>query len=414
MDDKVKIVTVDNDEVSRRDLAFMLKSDSGIDLAAEIGQFKTAYSVIKKSRPQIVILNLSPSEDEALQLADRISATLPGTILFVTSTDSKPESIIRAMRAGAREFFTLPLKRDQVINAVNSVARHTQADGQAAGNSSRIYTIFGAKGGIGSTTVATNLAITLKQQSGKNVILVDLNKKPGNLALFLNLEPKYTIVDIVNHLSEIDTKMLKNHLPVHSSGVHLLAAPPQIEKAESVQGTHIEQILALLREIFEFIILDVDFSFNDVTISALDESDTILTLSSLDVPGIYNTKRCLDLFKKMGYDEDKVRLVVNRYSPNNGSDVNVLERLLNYSVFWRIPNISYSHVIASINQGRPISQMMPRSDLTANLNELTNKLISENGSVPHFNPKNRLESAFQKLFTLTAMMQNGTAKTVKS
>ena len=245
-------------------------------------------------------------------------------------------------------------------------------------------TVFGAKGGIGTTTIATNLAVSLSEHTKKDVIIVDLNLKFGNAALFLNVKPRYSIIDVAKNISNIDIKLLKNSLPKHASGVSLLASPLNLEESESINSDHVEQILGLLRDMFDYVIIDSNGDFDEVNIKAFDESDTILTISNLELPCIYNTKRSLGLFQRMGFNQDKVLLILNRYSANNGFTNDALEKSFEYPTFWRIHNQPYSNILNSLNQGIPISQMMPRSKLSTNVFELACKLNGEDKE----NPKN--------------------------
>ncbi len=381
MDNQINVIIIDENEESRKHIKGILNRIHRLNIE-EAGDFDNGLKSIKKVKPDITILNLFPSEENALNLARKITLNYPETVLFVTAPQAAPDIIIQAMRAGAREFLMQPLNKDELIEAVNSIIRSKKQKSDKI-SKGKIITVHGAKGGVGTTTIATNIASVLSKYEKKDVILFDLNLKLGNSALFFDVKPQYSIIDVANNIDNIDTTLFKNTLPTHSSGVRILIGPSRIEEAESINATHIEQILSLFRDIFEFIIIDTNSVFDEVNIKALDEADTILTVSTLDVPSIYNTRRCLDLFQRMGYDKEKVLLILNRYSTFDEIDVKVIEKTVDYPIFWRIPNQSYSQILKSINAGTPISLMMPRSKISMSFLDIAKSL---NGS--HVNPQN--------------------------
>jgi len=378
MAEQISVVIIDADEESRQSTKILLKEMQQVKIVAEAIDLSRGYDSVKANQPTIVILDLFPTVDHALKLAARITQNFPQTTLFVASSQTIPEVIIRAMRAGAREFLAKPFNKDELVNAVNSVIRWQCQKMAEGGSGGKMLAIFGVKGGVGTTTIATNLAVNLAEHSKKSVILVDLNLQFGNAALFLNIRPEYTILDVANHLKDLDSNLLKSVLPKHSSGVWLLAGPNRVEEAEAITATHLEQILKLLRSVFGYIISDTNDVLDELTLKALDESNLILTVFTRDLPAIYNARRCLDVFQHMGYDHDKVLLIMNRYASNNGIAGEELEKSINYPVFWRVPNHDYAKVVSSINQGIPIAIMTPRSKISLSFNKLAEHL---NGGV---------------------------------
>lgn len=364
MAEKINVIIIDTDENSRRFIKEQLKNLQQIKVTAEGMDFSKAYDLVKKNKPTVLILDLYPNIDHALKVAEKITHSFPQITLFVTSTDARPEIIIQAMRSGAREFLSKPIDKDEFTQAVQNVIRmqHRKMAGEDSGG--KIITIFGMKGGVGATTIATNTAVTLAKHTNKSVILLDLNLQLGNAALFLNVQTKYSIVDIANNLEELDPQLLKEVLPKHSSGVHVLTGPLRIEEAESVTGNQFDQILSILKTNFDYVIIDGNKVIDELTLKAFDESESILMVLTVDLPAIYNARRCLEVFQRMGYEKKKVSLIVNRYNASNATELEELEKSIKYSVFWKIPNQDYATVISSVNQGIPISSMTPRSKMS--------------------------------------------------
>lgn len=397
MTEQITTLIIDGDDGSRQFLKTLLRETRWIHLVAESGNLDRGYDLARQHKPAVVILNLTPVIDHALKVAQKITQNLPQTTLVITSAETKPELIIKAMRAGAREFLPQPLNRDDLLKALKNVRWKSQSITQDDGGG-QVLTVFGVKGGVGTTTVATNLAVKLATLSEKDVVLVDLNLQLGNSALFLNVKPKYSIVDIANNIEEIDPAVIKNLLPKHPSGVYLLKGPPRIEEAESIRAGHIDQIVHLLKAIFSFVVIDTNDIFDELTLKILDESDFILTVFTAELPAVYNTRQCLEIFEKMHYSREKVRLIMNRSSSNRGLAFHEMEKTLDYPVFMEVPNLDYDTIVHSLNQGVPISILKPRSKLSGSFERLAAHFNGHGPSEPGQQVGARTLNPFKKLF----------------
>jgi pilus assembly protein CpaE len=379
MEDRTNIVVIDLDEISCRVTQAILQEMPGIDVHAETQDFAKGLDLIKQRSPEIVILNIFPDQDSVFETAKKISQGFPESDLFITSRQADSIVVIRAMRAGAREFISQPVKKDELITAVSKAVQRKKRVKHDKSCKSKVITLFGAKGGVGTTTICTNMATSLSLLTKKDVIILDLNLQFGCAALLLNTKIKYTVFDIVKNIDHIDLTVIKKLLPKSDAGVSILAPPHELESADLITGEHVEQVIMLMRKIYDYIIIDASQGFDDVTIKAMDESDRVLIISSLDVPTIFNTKRCLNLFQKMGYSEEKVSLVINRHSPLDDINFPSIEKVYDYPVFWRLPNQEDESVLTSINKGIPISQWMPNAKISQNITKLVRNF---NGAIP--------------------------------
>jgi pilus assembly protein CpaE len=376
MTEGITVFLIDADDTSHRAAKNLLTDIQWITIAGESMDPSLALGSVRQVKPAVVIVNLYPAVDELLGLAEKITHSLPDTTLFVTSADKDPETIIRAMRSGAREFLPQPLDREDLMEAFTKVrlSSHRATEGVSRG---KVISIFGMKGGVGTTTIAINLAVNLTQQMERRVILLDLNLQLGNAPLFLNMKPKYSIADIAGNIEDMDPVTLKGILPRHSSGMYLLAGPPHPEQADLVRERHLDRILAFLRSMFDFIIIDTTNILRELTLRALDESEIILAVFTDDLASVYNARQCLDIFQRMNYGDDKVRLVMNRGISDRGIPRQDVEKSINYKIFWNIPNEKYPTVLSSLNQGIPISIFKPRSKLSASFRDLAEHLDRE-------------------------------------
>jgi len=369
MTENIRVVIIDADDDSHRVTKDLLKEIPRVTVAGESLDPSRGYDLVRQVKPTVVILNLYPAIDQALRLAEKITHNTPHVTLFVTSSDKNPETIIMAMRSGAREYLSQPLKREELAAAFNKLrmSSHWMSEGVSDG---KVVSVFGAKGGVGTTTIATNLAVTLAEQMKRKVILVDLNLQLGNTALFLNIKPKYSIVDIAENIEDLDPMVLKGVLPRHTSGIYLLSGPSRPERADSIGGSHLDRILTFLRSMFDFVVVDTAHALDELTLKALDESEIILLVFTDDLAAIYNARQCLDVFQRMDYSQDKVKLVMNRGYSNRGFSAKDVKKSINHPVFWKIPNQDYPTVLSSLNQGIPISSFKPNSKVSASFREL--------------------------------------------
>jgi len=385
MGEQTTIVIIDANENSRKFARALLSEISWAKIDAEATDLIHGYEMVKQYKPAIVIMSLCPDTDRALKLAEKIIKDSPKTTIFVTAPEAKPEVIIRAMRAGAREFLSVPLNKDELLNAVRNANRRRNYRLMDEGNSGNVFTVFGVKGGVGTTTVAINLAVQIAKNPDRSVVLVDLNLQFGNAALFMNLPPKHSVVDVANNIEDLNPKSLKSLLPKHSSGVHVLTGTKRMEEAESIRANHLDQVFTLLKSTFDYIVVDVDDVLDELTLKVLEETDKIITVTTLDLPAIYNSRQCLDIFQRMGFDQDKVRLLINRKTANPSITLQDLEKSLDYPVSWKIPNQDYTTVLKAVNQGVPLSIIKPDSKLSLSFEYLAASL---NGGAPAVNNGN--------------------------
>ena len=378
----IPIVLIDLNEQSRISIEGVLNEIDGVAVHAEGKDLGKTLSLVRQVKPDIVILNLYPEVERALNTAKKVMQNFPDLVLFVTAGEATSEIILKSMRAGAREFLTQPIRKEEIISAVEKIVKmHTEVSSSKL-SESKVISTFGTKGGVGTTMVATNVATSLAEHTRKEVVIVDLNLQYGTAALLMNIKPKYTILDVAQHLDRIDVSLLNKMLPKGTGGVSFLANPFRIEDVENITSGHVERILLLLRTLFDYIIVDTHAMLDDITIKALDESDHILLVSNSDVPSIFHAKRCLELFQRMEYNREKLLLVFNRYNGLEDMNPAAIEKLLNYPIFWRLPNHDYQGILASINKGIPISKMLPGAKLSQSLHKMILHFNGKTNSLP--------------------------------
>jgi pilus assembly protein CpaE len=288
-----------------------------------------------------------------------------GGVVIVISPTKDPELILRAMRAGAREF-VLESDHEELKLAVRSQAQVTET---VDGNGS-VITIFGAKGGVGCTTIASNLAGAL-QAAGGRVCIIDLDFHLGDVLSFMDVAGNYSITDVLQNMGRLDRELLESSMMRHPSGVNVLAQSGKMEEAEHIKGSDIGNLLIFLRKHYNFVLLDGVKGFDEISLAALDGSQHVLMVLTQDVPAVRNGQRCLELFNRLGYDQTKVKLILNRYQKSSKITLEVVADTLKVGVSHSIAN-DFVSVIDAINRGLLLRDAAPRARLTQDIQGLVN------------------------------------------
>jgi pilus assembly protein CpaE len=298
------------------------------------------------------------------------------------------------MMAGAREFLAKPFSLDELIESVRHVHQLAQqsrrvttevhvvhsSSGHARNRKASVISTFSLKGGVGRTTVASNLAVAIRNlHPDKEVAIVDGNLLHGDQGVVLNTTEQKSIADIVRNFHNLDRDLVMDILITHSSGVKLLAAPPDAQSGEQVTGEHMRQILNHLTVMFDYVIVDTRPSFDEVTLTLLDHSDKILLLLNLELTAIKGAKQYLELSDLLGYDNDRISLVINRSTLQAGIPVDDVGGSLRGDIIARLPDEPLP-VLRSINEGVPIVQSAPMNPLSQEFNRLAATLTRATAS----------------------------------
>src|ERR1044071_5095131 len=324
------------------------------------------FQEIVSLSPNAAVISLGASPEAELRLVARIASECPRTAVICASRDSSPDTILRSIRAGARELLRLPVIPDEFKTVYRRIAEFCAEQPEAPKKRGRVVAVFSSKGGCGTTFVASNVAASLDAPT----VLVDLNLHAGDLGLFLGVEPKFSIADVVEHRERVDDSLLKSFLVPHSARLSLLAAPREADSADDIEPEHVFQVLELLRERFDYVVIDPQHTFDAITLAALDQADDILLVLTLDIPAIRSTQRALQIFDRLGYPRHKIHIVVNRFSRQIDLDLRQVERFLGERVMGYVQS-DYKTAVNSINLGKPLVESEPNSKIAAELRQIT-------------------------------------------
>ena len=296
--------------------------------------------------------------------------------IFLISSAADPSILMQAMRAGVKEFFTEPLSGVEIKEALERFKqRQIRSLGQKPLKSGNIISIFGSKGGVGTTTVAVNLAVSLAQEQSKSqVALLDMNTLFGEIPLFLEMAPKFHWGEITKDIERLDNQFLMNTLTPHKTGVQVLPSPAYLNGHVRPTPEIMSRLLALMKQMFDYIIIDAGQSTDDTSIKVLEVSDTLMLVTVLSLPCLANTNKLLRSLTELGYvPKDKIKVILNRYVKKSEISLGDAEAGIGKKLFWVVPN-DYDTSMSAINSGKPLLSLAPGASITKSFIELAKSL----------------------------------------
>lgn len=338
--------------------------------------YSEAYKKIANYQGKSILLaDLSTYKQQKLELILKVTKECKSCKVLALSDNPSVDLIIEIMRAGAKEFVPIPIIKSEFFESVNKLLSEFNETKKT--NNCKIISVFSNKGGIGKTSLATNLALELSKITKENIALIDLNFQMGDITTFLDLKPSFNISYMLENLDKINETFLLSTLERYKkTSLYVLADPPYFKQADNIQPRQITKLFNTLKETFSYIIVDAEASFEGKNIAALDNSDLVLLVSVANLPALRNTQRCLELFEKLGYDKEKVKIIINRYMENDEIKEADIEKVLSKKIYWKIPN-NYFAIMTAINKGIPVSEINDSTNIARSYKDLA-QYISDN------------------------------------
>ncbi len=320
----------------------------------------------------LLVRELAEGDEAELEAVAEMVARRGDREVFLTAPGYDAEVLMRLMRQGVREFFPQPLDHEEVRMALwRFKERRESVRGPRRSKQGRIINIFGAKGGVGTTSLAVNLAAACQtHRDGASVALMDMNLPFGEAQLFLDLAPKYHWGEVLGNISRLDATYLMSVMSRHPSGLYLLAPPSRLDDLQMATPENISKLLELMRQVFDTVVIDLGMYLDEITLKVMDISDAIVLVSVQNLPCLANVRRFLDNVRHAEAGlEDKLKIVVNRHLEESDLVVEDMEKALGLPVFWRVPN-DYKTTLSAINQGKTLLETAPKAPVTRALGDL--------------------------------------------
>jgi pilus assembly protein CpaE len=349
-----KVLVVDDDASVQRLLQFTLEQE-GYDVVVVPDGAEGLRRALDES-PSLILLDVAVRTLDGYEVATRIRAGEGAgrhVPIIMLTADKDVQGKVRALRAGADDYLVKPFHPAELLARMKSlIARFAPSDSLVGRPPmGRIHAYYGAKGGVGTTTIAINAAIAL-HGLGRRVCLVDGNLQFGDHRVFLDLGmDRKSIVDLVSAPS-MDADLVRSIVQTHDSGVDLLLAPPSPEAADHVTAGHIAQILELLAGMYDYVVVDIDKRLEDRNLMVLDVAETIFAVMTADLSCLKNVRLLLETIGHLGYEQGKLKLVLNRSNAYTGINVKSAEGALRRPIEFQIVN-EYRGAISALNTGAP-------------------------------------------------------------
>lgn len=356
---KIKILIADDIEETRNVIKKILNLESDqFEVVGEACNGEEVLTMIQRVKPDVVLMDINMPILNGLEATERITNKFPKVIVIIMSVQAESEYLKKAMFYGAKEYIIKPFNFEVLVATVkNTYDKYNeklvkQASYEEQCYDAKIITFYSSKGGVGKSVLAVNSAIAISKEATKKTLLLDLDLQFGDISMLVNQYNKKTILDIVED-GQLDTyENVKPYIYSYNENLDIVFAPRKPEAAEFVGKDSVEKLLKILKKYYELIIIDTGVNFNDTTLHALDLSETIIFVSTSEIVALKNTKLGLGVMQSLGYEKDKVKLIINRFNPNYGISKAEVEAAFKDNILAMIPEDDKT-VCISVNKGQP-------------------------------------------------------------
>ncbi|MTI68390.1 MAG: MinD/ParA family protein [Firmicutes bacterium] len=384
MAEKIRVLIADDVDDTINLIETLLSFDESIEIIGKASNGDEAIDLAFELVPDIILMDINMPGKNGLKTTDIITKKLPEVIVIMMSVQSETEYLKKAMISGAKEYIVKPFNIDTLTNTIHSAYNKEQdrknyfkkvSSDKNTTKKPRVLSVFSTKGGVGKTTIAINTAISIKRQTEDKVVVMDLDLEFGDASLMFDITPTKTITDLIEDISDLNIDILEEYLMEDSSGVKLLSAPIKPEYADYINPEHIKIIIKVLKEKYKYIIIDTPTNFEEVTLTALDISDKLFFISTMDIPSVKNMKLGLQVMDSLNYSDEKVKILVNNATQKFGIKYKELIETLERDVTKFIPEDKKT-VVTSINKGHPFMRKRRNNKIFKGLEELGNMIIT--------------------------------------
>lgn len=360
----IRVMVVDDIQQTRENVIRSLNFHPNIEIVATASNGEQAIEFARKTKPDVVLMDVNMPDMDGITATTGVKKVVPYTQVIILTVQDDVDYMRKAMLAGARDFLTKPPMIDDLIQAVEGASAIARTERSKTIQASRIarsvaqpvtrrghiITIYGPKGGVGCTTIASNLAVALSDDETR-VVLVDADLLYGDVAVYFNEHSVNTLADLTPRAQDLDPEVIEDVLITHSSGVKLLSAP-RPEDAEEINSGQFSDLINYLRTMFTYVIIDTSTKLSDITIAALDASDLLILITGHGIPDISRTQKSLDLLPLLKFDPENTVVVMNQYDKR----INISPEKVAKSFNKEIPVVFPKDdriVIPSVNRGEP-------------------------------------------------------------
>jgi pilus assembly protein CpaE len=361
---KIKIIIADDIEETRNVIKKILNLENEFfEIVGEASNGEEVLKLIPKVKPDIILMDINMPILNGLEATEEITNLFPTVTVIIMSVQAESEYLKKAMFHGAKEYIIKPFNYEVLVNTiittyekykVNVVNNSYFGEGQtnAKQSNAKIITFFSSKGGVGKSVLALNSAVTLSKKHHKKTLLIDLDLQFGDISMLVNQYAQKTIIDVIEDGQLESYENIKPYLHEFNENLHILFAPTKPEAAEYIGKDSIERIMKILIKQYDVIVIDTGINFNDSTLYILDISEIVLFVATMEIVALKNTKLGLGVMKSLGYDNNKVKLIINNFTTKYGISKLDLEGAFKDGIYAMIPE-EQDTISISVNKGQP-------------------------------------------------------------
>ncbi|EEG78396.1 AAA family ATPase [Dethiobacter alkaliphilus] len=383
--DKIKTLIVNDDMEIQSDIVDIFANVEYITVVGEAETAEEALEFLENENPDVLVVGANiPGGGH--KLTENVMQEYPDQVVILVERELKEETVRKAIFAGAKDVLVYPFTPAKLVDAVyrsfqleqkkQDIQRSKPQRKRRKTGKGQVVTVFSTKGGVGRTFVSANLAVALAEQTKGKVVLVDLDLDFGNAALALNIVPRYTISDIIDEIRNLDQDMIESYLIPHRSGIKLLPANAQPQMAEFISSDHIEIILKVLQNAFDYVVVDMPGRFYEPVDPAFQAADMLLMVTTPEVATVRNVKAALIALDELNYPKSKIKVVLNRSDRRDEIKPKDVETTMNHNLFSILP-ADYKTVPSSLNQGIPVVLLHNMSKISRSFHDLTQKVVGD-------------------------------------
>jgi pilus assembly protein CpaE len=365
----IRILIVDDIAETRESLKKMLYFEPDMEVVGTARNGQEAIELAAEHKPHVVLMDINMPGLDGIAASRQITDKVPYAQIVMMSVQSETDYMRRSMAAGARDFLTKPFTMDEMISTVRRVydmsahlrsvapIQHPGAMSTAGGApqaSGKLLAVYSPKGGVGCTMLAINVATAMTQiDRSLNVAIVDCKVQFGDVKIALDMRAERSILDLVDNIDELDVDLIESAMVRDDrSGLRALLAPPKPEQADLVEAAHVQTILERLKNVFDYVIVDMGSTLRELELAVFDLADRILLVTTPDLPAITGARNLFELLHILGYPREFILLVLNKSDSNAGLNARMIENHLKHQVFAEVP-VEDRVVQHSINHGIP-------------------------------------------------------------